>query len=225
MLPAVADAVQIVGRDPSALTPSVLAHLSTRVRYIDAWYDDTFCVSPFRNLDGPLRIFYAGRLAPMKNPELLLKVIETSQRVCGDSVEFRYFGADAAKIPDRFKEQFPSFGLLSAPELAEAISDCHVGILCSGFGEGSPFIVVEALACGRGFILPPLAGLLDSYRNHRGVMFAPDYSVDAFLDTLTRMQTEIRNGLTPEIIASDVRDRSKAIVVREILQGLEADHG
>jgi hypothetical protein len=56
-------------------------------------------------------------------------------------------------------------------------------------------------------------------------MFAPDYSVDAFLDTLTRMQTEIRNGLTPEIIASDVRDRSKAIVVREILQGLEADHG
>jgi glycosyltransferase involved in cell wall biosynthesis len=226
MLPFAADVVQIVGRDRGGLPRRAYARMATRVRYVDAWYDDVFRITPFRDVAGPLRVFFAGRLAPMKNPDLLFKIIEAASCGSDRGFEFRYFGADEAQIPDGpVREKFPSSGLLSAEQLAKAIADCHVGILCSGYGEGSPFIVVETLACGRGFILPPLPGLLDTYRDCRGTMFAPAYTVDAFIETLSKMQAAIRNGLTPEAIASDVSERSKGIMARQIMQRLEAYHG
>jgi glycosyltransferase involved in cell wall biosynthesis len=225
LLPFAADIVQIVGRDNGALTPSILARLSPRIRYIDAWYDEAFRLTPFQDLDGPLRVFYAGRLAPMKNPELLFKVIESAKCEPNCAFEFRYFGADGAKISDGpLKQQFPNFGLLDARKLADAIAQCHVGILCSGYGEGSPFIVVESLACGRGFVLPPLPGLIEAYRDYRGIMFSPDYTVSGFVATLAKMRAAIRNGLTPDVIASDVRGRSKGVMARQLLRRMEADH-
>jgi glycosyltransferase involved in cell wall biosynthesis len=225
MLPFAADVVQIVGRDPGGLPQITYARMATRIRYIDAWYDDVFRVTSFKGVDGPLRVFFAGRLASMKNPELLFKIVEAGSRSSARTFEFRYFGADEEQIPDgALRQKFRSYGLLNAQQLATAIADCHVGILCSRYGEGSPFIVVETLACGRGFILPPLPGLLDAYRDCGGIMFALDYTVDAFIEALAKMQDAIRNGLTPEAIASDVSGRSKGAMARQILQRLEHDH-
>lgn len=224
-LPVAADVVQIVGRDPSALPASALLRLSSRIRYLDAWYDDAFRVTPLRGVEGPLRVFYAGRLASMKNPELLFKIVETAHRNFPGCFDFRYFGADSDMIPSGLLRRIlPSYGLLNAPQLAAAIADCHAGILCSSYGEGSPFVVVETLACGRGFVLPPLTGLVDSYRDHRGVMFTLDYSVDAFIEALTRLQAALRDGLTAEEVASDVAERSKDIAACRTLRRLEADH-
>lgn len=220
-LPLAADVVQVVGRDKSGLPPRTQARLSTRLRYIDAWYDNVFRVTPFPELKGQLRVFFAGRLAPMKNPELLFSIIKSAHQ----SIEFQYFGADEHKIPEVLRgEKFRSLGLLNAEQIAKAISDCHIGILCSGYGEGSPFIVVEALASGRGFILPPLQGLIDTYQNYRGVVFAAAHTVDAYVEALQKMEMAIRNGLTPEMIANDVSGRNKLDIARQLLLRLEADH-
>src|ERR1700683_5349974 len=225
MLPLAADIVQIIGRDRRGLPQWTYARMATRLRYIDAWYDDVFRVAPMKDVDGPLRVFFAGRLARMKNPELLFKIIEAASCSPDGGFEFRYFGADGDKIPEGpMRQKFHSAGLLNAQQLATAIADCHVGILCSSYGEGSPFIIVEALACGRGFVLPPLPGLIDAYRNYRGTMLAPDYTVDAFIKTLSEMRSAITNGLTPEAIANDVSGRNKTVMVQQILQRLEADH-
>jgi glycosyltransferase involved in cell wall biosynthesis len=224
LLPFAADVVQVVGRDSSGLPPLTARSMAKRLRYVDAWYDEVFRVAPFRNLTGPLRVFFAGRLAPMKNPELLFKVIETASQRFNGRFEFRYFGADEDKIPVRLRTIFISSGLLNVEQLANAIADCHAGVLCSGYGEGSPFIVVEALACGRGFILPPLPGLVEAYQNYRGIAFASAHTVDAFIDALVRMEDAIRGGLTPQLIAQDVSNRSATVTGRQILERLEGDH-
>jgi hypothetical protein len=57
--------------------------MAKRLRYVDAWYDEVFRVAPFRNLTGPVRVFFAGRLAPMKNPELLFKWGPLNSKVWG----------------------------------------------------------------------------------------------------------------------------------------------
>jgi glycosyltransferase involved in cell wall biosynthesis len=223
MLPRFADIVQIVGRDLRGLPQSARSQMPTRIRHIDAWYDEVFRVSPFPDVNGPLRVFFAGRLAPMKNPELLFKIIQTANRR-GHKFEFVYFGADEEKIPPGpLRQHFRSAGLLNAPQLSKAIANCHVGILCSAYGEGSPFIVVEALACGRGYILPPLKGLIDAYKNCNGINFATEYSVDAFIEALLRFQSSLETGLSPESIALDVSDRSTQVLTRQILQRLEED--
>ena len=145
LLPFAADVVQIVGRDHSGLPSLTARSMAKRLRYVDAWYDEVFRVAPFRNPAGPLRVFFAGRLAPMKNPELLFKIIiETASQRLDRRFEFQYFGADEDKIPVSLRRTLISSGLLDVEQLANAITDCHAGLLCSGYGEGSPFIVVEA---------------------------------------------------------------------------------
>ncbi len=223
LLPWAADLVQIVGRDNRGLPRSVATRMATRIHYIDAWFDDVFDVTPFRDAAGPLRVFFAGRLAPMKNPELLFRIIEAANQRFGHRIEFRYFGADEHRIPpDLLGHGFRSFGLLNAAQLATEIGKCHVGILCSGYGEGSPFIVVETLACGRAFILPPLPGLLQAYQDTRGVAFARAYTVDAYIDCLLQMESAIKDGLRAEEIANGVAHRSSKEAARRILQSLEA---
>jgi len=114
--------------------------------------------------------------------------------------------------------------LLNAQQFAVEIANCDIGILCSGYGEGSPFIIVEALACGRGFILPPLEGLLEAYRGFHGIVFAAAHTVEAFVDALIKMDDAIKDGLSPEVVAHDVLNRSTSVAAQQVLQRLEADH-
>jgi glycosyltransferase involved in cell wall biosynthesis len=223
LLPIAADVVQVVGRDHSGLPLLTARLMAKRLRHVDAWYDEVFRITPFRNPAGPLRVFFAGRLAPMKNPELLFNIIETASRRFDSRFEFRYFGADEDKIPVSLRQTLISSGLLNAEQLARAIADCHTGLLCSGYGEGSPFIVVEALACGRGFVLPPLPGLIEAYQNCRGIVLTSTHSVEAYIDALVRMDGAIKGGLTPQLIAQDVSNRSATVMARQILEHLEGD--
>lgn len=225
MLPLFADVVQIVGRDKRGLPPRICGLMAGRLRCIDAWYDDAFRVAPFHDRGSPMRIFFAGRLAPMKNPDLLFKIIETASCKFESRFEFRYFGADGGKIPERLLSRVSCAGLLNVQEMADAITDCDIGILCSGYGEGSPFIVVEALASGRGFVLPPLPSLIDAYQGHAGIVFATAYTVDAFIEAIHKMERAIKTDLSPETIANGVSSRSKHDAARRILRRLELDHG
>jgi len=211
LLPIVADRIQIIRQ-----------HMQNKISTIDAWYDPCFVTTPLPDTTGPAKIFYAGRLAKMKNPELLFAIIRKMKSEWGDKIHFFYFGSDGVKIPPDIRNtQLIDRGLLSAPQLAQAISECHMGILCSGFGEGSPFIIVETLACGRGYILPPLSGLQETYNTHTGIRFAEDYTPAAFAHQAAVLFGTMKIGqLTPQQIADSVSSRSQHQATETLLHRL-----
>jgi len=222
LLPFSADLLQVVGRDTGALPPVVKSRMQHRIRYVDAWYDECFKVSPFPDTEGPLRVFYAGRITLQKNPGLLFSIIEHCSKEWGGAIEFRYMGSNEDKIPDLVRRNVKCLGLLNAEELATAIADCHVGILCST-SEGSPFIVIETIACGRCFVLPPLPNLLETYDHFPGVFFADDYTLQSFVLKLIEAQAAIKNGMTPEDIHGRISHRSQAVAATALAKLLEDD--
>lgn len=221
LLPFMASNVQVVGRDDSALPRPVRAWFGARIVHIDAWYDDRFRPSQLPILcDSPLVIFYSGRLTVEKDPELLFEIIKRARIELRFPVEFRYFGADAGKFKEAGLE-VTALGQLDTAALAKAISDCHVGILCSKI-EGSPFAMIEALACGRCFVAPPLPGLKAAYPESTGVFFADKPEPRAFLDALVRARDFLMSGASADMIAKGVEPRSQPVMTRTILGRLSS---
>lgn len=223
LLPLVADAVQIVGRDRSALPRPIRAWFRKRTVHVDAWFDDRFKPSPLPPLrDGPLVVFYAGRISVQKNPEVLFGIIRDAATTLPFPVEFRYFGADYAEIEKAgLADRVVWGGMLDPPRLARAMAECHAGILCSK-AEGSPFAIVEALACGRCFVASPLAGLVQTYGKTPGMIFAEAIEPQAFLAALARVRETLLGGTSPEEIAAAVSDRSQSAVAHAVLDRLRA---
>ncbi len=221
--PFLADRVQVVGRDPSGLPRIVQFLLGKRVAYIDAWYDDRFSPAPFPGLDNrPLKVFYAGRIAAQKNPELLYAIIREVSRTAPGLFEFYYFGSDYEEFSKAgLSELVTNKGFLGPAELAREIGDCHLGLLCSGYGEGSPFIVVESLACGRPFLLPPLRTLVEAYAGFAGIRIVQSYEVEEFVRALMRVREDILDlRIEPEKIAAQLSDRSQSRAARRLIDSL-----
>lgn len=222
LLPLLADRVQIIGRDRSGLPRLVVAALDARLTHVDAWYDDRFSPAPLTGLSGPLKVFYAGRVAAQKNPGLLFALIRAAVATPNEFA-FHYFGADYARFVEAGLESaIVDHGFLQPEALAQAIADCHVGVMCSGWGEGSPFIIVETLACGRPFVLPPLPTLTQTYADSPGVAFVARYEVADFLAALRAFGAELRAArLTPQHIAARVADRAQSRAALTLLEQLE----
>jgi hypothetical protein len=108
-------------------------------------------------------------------------------------------------------------GLLDAAGLTRAISECHMGLMCSHFGEGSPFIIVETLACGRPYVLSPLPTLTGAYAGNPAVRFAADFTAESFLAEIERLRADLDAGLTAETVAASVAPRARAIATRTLL--------
>ncbi len=221
-LPWVATRVQVVGRDDSGLSARVIRRLGARLAHVDAWYDDVFAPRPLPATERTV-VFYAGRIVEQKNPKLLFEIIREGKRRHGDAIEFRYFGKDVERIAEAgLADLVTCSGLLDAKGLAAAIAECHMGLMCSHFGEGSPFIVVETLACGRPYVLSPLPTLTGAYRDTPGVRFAADFTAESFLAEIERLRADLDAGLTPAVIAASVADRAKPVATRALLAELAA---
>jgi glycosyltransferase involved in cell wall biosynthesis len=221
-LPLVADRVQVVGRDDSGLSAGVVARLGPRLAHIDAWYDDVFTPRPLPAME-KIVVFYAGRIVEQKNPKLLFEIIREGRRRHGANIEFRYFGGDTDRIAEAgIADLVTMTGLLDARGLAAAIAECHMGLMCSHFGEGSPFIVVETLACGRPYVLSKLPTLTGAYAGNPGVRFAEDPTAESFLAAIDRLAADLAAGLTPTTIAASVAARAKPVATRALLADLAA---
>ncbi len=219
-LPFVADRVQVVGRDDGGLSAGVVARLGSRLSHVDAWYDDVFAHTPLPATT-KIIVFYAGRIVEQKNPKLLFEIIREGRRRFGTAIEFRYFGKDVDRVAEAgLAGDVVCSGLLDAPRLAAAIGECHMGLMCSHFGEGSPFIVVETLACGRPYVLSKLPTLVGAYAGNPGVRFAEDLTADAFLVAITRLAADLDGDLTPATIAASVAARAKPVATRALLADL-----
>gem|GEM_PF-1647770 len=215
-----ADQVQIVGPDARALPKFVQKKLKDKIVYVDAWYDDCFRPAPLPETDGPIKIFYAGRIHPQKNPELLFKVAQAVRTKYGDDAEFHYYGADGNLIPP--ETGVIDHGLQSPEDLANGMRSCHFGILTS-FYEGSPFIVIETLACGRGYVIAPILGVMRTYPEQPGVVFPEDYEVESFMKKIEDLSQQMKNGeLTADIIADKISHKSKRAVTHALIDRLSS---
>lgn len=220
-LPLVADRVQVVGRDDSGLSASVIRRLGPRLAHIDAWYDDRFTATPLPTSDKTI-VFYAGRIVEQKNPKLLFEIIREGKKRFGDRIEFRYFGKDVEEIEKAgLTDLVRCTGLLDAAGLTAAIAECHMGLMCSHFGEGSPFIIVETLACGRPYVLSPLPTLTGAYGDNPYARFTKDWSADAFLETIAAVKADVDAGhIAAEAVRASVAHRAKPVATRALLAEL-----
>jgi glycosyltransferase involved in cell wall biosynthesis len=223
-LPFLADRVQIVGRDPSGVPKIARRLLDARVAYLDAWHDEAFAPAPLPPLDEtkPLRVFYGGRIAPQKNPKLLFDIIREVARAAPREFEFHYFGADF----DAFRREglghlVTDHGFLGPAPLADAMRSCHLGLMCSAFGEGSPYVVVEGLACGRPYILPTLPTLRAAYAGKEGVRFVERYSASDYVAAMADIRAAILAGkVDPARIAAEMAPRGRSRAVPKLVDEL-----
>lgn len=222
-LPLVADRVQVVGRDDSGLSANVVRRLGPRLAHVDAWYADRFTATPLPKSEKTI-VFYAGRIVEQKNPELIFATIREAKARLGDRVEFRYFGKDVEEIAKAgLSDVVACTGLLDAASLTRAIGECHMGLMCSHFGEGSPFIVVETLACGRPYVLSRLPTLTSAYGANPSVRFAAGWTAADFVEAIVAVKTDIDAGrLEAEAIRASVAARAEPIATRALIAELEA---
>lgn len=224
LLPLLADRVQIVGRDPSGVPGIARRLLGEKIAFFDAWYDESFAPAPLSPLERtePLRVFYAGRIAPQKNPKLLFEIIRESARRAPGDFEFHYFGADFdAIVREGLADLVVDHGFLGPQALAEAMRSCHLGLMCSAFGEGSPYVVVEGLACGRPYILPTLPTLRAAYHGNSGVRFVERYSAQEYLAAMGAVRAEMLAGdIDPMKIASEMTPRARSHAVPRLVDDL-----
>jgi glycosyltransferase involved in cell wall biosynthesis len=206
VLPYAANVVQVFGRDPSGIPAAVVEKLQKRIKFIDAWYDQVFTLSDMPPMKPKILISIGGRLSAQKNPSLLFEVVRAVARDSNLNVEFRYHGADGEVVRSAgLENMIHCQALLTLDELADEIRLCHAGIMCSAYGEGSPFTIVESLACGRPFIAPPLRTLTDAYANIPSVIFASDWTVSSYLAAIRDLQSRLQNGLTAQAVSAEAQ--------------------
>ena len=221
-LPLVADRVQVVGRDDSGLSDGVIRRLGPRLAHVDAWFDDRFTVTPIPRSE-KIVVFYAGRIVEQKNPKLLFEIFRRGRERFGEGIEFRYFGRDVDRLQEAgVADLVTCTGLLTADRLAEEIGKCHMGLMCSHFGEGSPFIIAETLACGRPYVLSALPTLTGAYGDNPAVRFAPDMTADGFLDTIVSLKRDIDAGLAAETVRAAIAHRAKDVATKALIGELDA---
>ena len=220
LIPLFAKRVQVIGRDKSALHPWLQKVMSKNLVHIDAWYDDAFTTSP-PPAAPPFRIFYAGRLNGQKNPDLLAEVLAAAKKRFGAAVEFVYAGSNYEELARRgCQDIIKDCGLMNAEELNEFMRSAHSGILCSGYGEGSPFIIAETLACGRAFITSPLPTVLETYSNQYGVVISRDWTVSAFLDAIQKAMGLMGHPESYIAIGQGIDQQSASHAVPRLLDAL-----
>jgi len=110
-----------------------------------------FQPTPLDTSDSVLRLVYTGRLADVKDPDLMFATIGLLKDLLPGGVEFNYIGTSRPQERAAFADIAAitvQHGFQHAPGIARIVSRCHMGILTS-HAEGMPCFVLEVLAAGR----------------------------------------------------------------------------
>lgn len=211
--------VHVIGRDWSGVPSNVRKAIGSRIFSTDAWYPDEFHDRPMPPAS-PFKVFYAGRIAEQKNPNVLFAAYQKLKEHFSNDISLHYFGSDFESFPDEIRPYVENHGLLGPTELMKAIWECHVGILCSRHGEGSPYIVAETLGCGRFMVVSPLPTLRETYDGHPGVVFSEGYEVDDFFEAVKKARGIAHLDNTASYIALASTRFSRKELVRDLRQRL-----
>lgn len=141
--------------------------------------------------DGTDIVLFAGNLKPVKRVDLLLGAVARLERggaelhVVGDGPERNRLEKLAADL--RISARVHFHGTVAHPSLGLWFNACNVFCLPSQ-NEGTPNVVLEALACGTPVVASDTGGIPEIVPQGGGLLFPPE-SADGLLENL-------REGLT-----------------------------
>jgi glycosyltransferase involved in cell wall biosynthesis len=142
-----------------------------RFRTIPVGLETSFASKPRQKAALPLRLIYAGRISPEKNLQGLLRVLsalhDTSLRfemtIVGDGRGLGEVRAQAARLP--FASQLNFTGSRTPAEVARLL-ERHDFLLLTSHYEGTPHVVIEAMAHGLVVLASRLPGATDRIITH-----------------------------------------------------------
>lgn len=183
-----------------------------------------FAPRPFPAAGETIHFGYTGRMDAFKRPDLMFSVVAALKAIHPD-IKFHYVGdGDVEKFPefDAIRDVTVLHGKVKAEQLAQIISDLHIGILTSDF-EGMPRSVMEFLGSGRPVValhLPQLEAVIHEGQSGILVPRGPEM-VTAMATAIARLHGQIISGqITPEHVADAVEDYRP----EKLLGLLYADH-
>jgi len=190
-------------------------------------------------IDLPLRILHIGRLMPVKSQELLILAL-ASLRDQGRDFHCRIVGdgplrAELQNLVQtlHLQDRIQLLGARFQEEVARLYEWCQVLVLSSR-SEGTPMVIIEAMAKGRAVIAPRLTAIPEMVaEGHTGYLFRPGDAED-LAHQLSRLMSHpedlVRLGLEGRRRALELFDlncnarKLMAVFARE-LPWVPGDHG
>jgi glycosyltransferase involved in cell wall biosynthesis len=138
-----------------------------------------FRPTPFPGTDQGIRLLSIGRLAPEKEPELLLRAfalaLETNGTLTLDILGGGPLEAEVKTLVQQLgiQKQVRFLGFVPNQDLPDLIARSHVFVTATRI-ETFGMAVAEALACGRPVVAPRVGALPDLVTSQRGVLVSPN---------------------------------------------------
>jgi len=163
---------------------------------------------------GSLRLLFVGRLAPVKRPDVFLRLLgNLRQRLPGSQVEARLVGSG----PDRDALQTLAQGMGLVPDTVRFDSEAEdtapyfrwadMLVLTSAY-EGTPNVILEAMASGVPVVAMAVGGVPDLLAHGGGLLVRPD-DEQGLLESVVKLHADL-----------SLRD----LLVREGLRYVAANH-
>lgn len=158
--------------------------------------------SPGNTATSAINLVAAGRMAPEKGFDILLKAIQLLQRddvsltVLGEGRDIRQRIAQSEELGLSGRVKF--VGFQDNPYCFYARAD---GFVLSSRSEGFPNVVLEALACGTPVIATPVRGIRELLSREPNSIVVKDFSAEALAAGLSEFCSRPRRKAAPEVVA------------------------
>ena len=153
-----------------------------RVHIVRNGVRDPFPAGPLaRPVDPPLRVVGVGRLTEQKDPERFVRVVAALDALLGRGAVTAEWVGDGPLMPV-VRSAVAVAGLVDVLDLPGELPDASARIaaadllLLTSRWEGLPLVALEALASGRGLVLPDVGSCCDALTAETGLLFAPGIS-------------------------------------------------
>jgi glycosyltransferase involved in cell wall biosynthesis len=203
-----------------------LREISDRVVLGTNWFDGTDFYPPEHTGDREMRVAWAGRLEPPKDP---LRAVEVLRRLRDRGVHFTAWIAGSGTLETRVRLAIAQSGLsetvelrgsLQPRELADELRGSTVFLMTS-LWEGFPRSAAEALACGVPIVSTEVGELGVLVEDGRNGYLSRDGDPDALAELLVR-STTLERGSS---VSRTVRHLEARHVVPELLDELRGAVG
>jgi len=186
-------------------------HHMARLMSARSFYDDTVVLSvpeALKRTPPPQggRVLWAGRIDTEKRPDLMLEIARASPdlvyEVWGVPLlsDDRVMAGILAQPNIDFRGAFDGFA---------SIDKSDVGcLLYTSAYDGTPNVLVEAMACGLACVSTAVGGIPDLLADGRGLLVAPDAPAEAYVEAL-------RKVLGDRIAREAIVERSRTYIRQE----------
>jgi glycosyltransferase involved in cell wall biosynthesis len=223
--------------------------IADRVDFLPVWYDDAVFRAPLPMEKPAIRrtiltrmgldeeaaddrlILFAGRLDPIKDPELAIDAF--AQLIGGGGPAARLFVCGDGEMRAGLEERARSLGVADRvqfmgdrprEELAIIMRACDVLLLTSRAEGGGPRVVLEALASGLPVVAPPVGDVRRTVEHRVDGWLIGDRTPEAVADGLRWVFDQPTTALAEAAVSAARPYTARAVLTRlyDIYRGLSA---